>query len=107
VVQVWKLVTLANPLFTLQLVHLNYAIFFISLKLPKISCLFIVFPNNAFFEIHPWFFLIKDRDTRSTLRGKCRDGLYPIPAPHFVKFAFEVNKPSLARWHERLGHPAL
>jgi hypothetical protein len=23
--------------------------------------------NNVFFEIHPWFFFIKDRDTRSTL----------------------------------------
>jgi hypothetical protein len=64
--------------------------------------------NNVFFEIHPWFFLIKDRDTRSTLlRGKCCDGLYPILAPHSIKFAFEVNKSSLARWHERLGHPAL
>jgi hypothetical protein len=81
-----------------------------SLKLPKISCPFIIFSldNNIFFEIHPWFFLIKDRDTQSTLlRGKCHDGLYPILAPRFIKYAFGVNKSSLARWHERLGHPAL
>jgi hypothetical protein len=60
--------------------------------------------NNVFFKIHPWFFLIKDRHTRSTLlSGKCHGGLYPIPAPHPVKLAFGVNKPSLTRWHERLA----
>jgi hypothetical protein len=64
--------------------------------------------NNVFFEIHPWFFFIKNRDMRSTLlRGQCRDGLYPIPTSHLDKFTFGVNKPSLTIWHERLGHPAL
>jgi hypothetical protein len=64
--------------------------------------------NNVFFEIHPWFFLIKDRDTRSTLlRGRCHDGSYPIPVPHQpTKFSFGVNKPSLVRWHHHLCHPA-
>jgi hypothetical protein len=52
-------------------------------------------------------FLIKDCYTRSTLlKGRCRDGLSPIPAPHPVKLVFRVNKSSLNRWHERLGHPA-
>jgi hypothetical protein len=37
--------------------------------------------NNVFLEFHPNFFLIKDRDTRSTiLRGRCQKGLYPLPA---------------------------
>lgn len=37
--------------------------------------------NNVFFELHPDFFLIKDRDTKSTiLKGRCRNGLYPLPA---------------------------
>jgi hypothetical protein len=64
--------------------------------------------NNVFFDIHHWFFFSKDQNTRSTLlRGQCCDGLYPIPASHLDKFAFRVNKPSLTRWHERLGHPAL
>jgi hypothetical protein len=54
--------------------------------------------NNIFFEIHPWFFLIKDRDTRSILlRGRCRDGLYPLPASNPTKFCFDVNKPSFSR----------
>jgi hypothetical protein len=61
--------------------------------------------NNIFFEIHHWLFLIKDWDTRSIiLRGRCRDGLYPLPASNPTKFCFEVNKPSLIRWHDRLGH---
>jgi hypothetical protein len=54
-------------------------------------------------------FLIKDWHTRSTLlKGECHGSLFHIPAaPHFTKFAFRVNKSSLARWHERLGHLAL
>jgi hypothetical protein len=64
--------------------------------------------NNVFLEIHPWFFLIKDWDTRSILfRDKCHDGLYPVPASLPVKSSFGVYKPSLARWHDHLGHPAL
>jgi hypothetical protein len=44
--------------------------------------------NNVFFEIHSQFFLIKDHHMRSTLlKGICRDGLYLIPAPHFVKLS--------------------
>jgi hypothetical protein len=63
--------------------------------------------NNIFFEIHPWFFLIKDQDTRSVLlRGRCHDGTYSIPASSPVKFSFGVNKLSLTRWHDRLGHLA-
>jgi histone deacetylase 1/2 len=37
--------------------------------------------NNVFFEFHPDHFLIKDRDTKSTLlEGPCRKGLYPLPS---------------------------
>jgi hypothetical protein len=63
--------------------------------------------NNVFFEIHPWFFLIKDQNTRSILlRGKCHDGLYPLSMSNTTKFCFEVNKSSLIKWHGRLGHPS-
>jgi hypothetical protein len=35
--------------------------------------------NNVFFKFHPWYFLIKDRQTRSLLlEGKCEYGLYPL-----------------------------
>jgi hypothetical protein len=63
--------------------------------------------NNIFFEIHPWFFLINDQDTRSVLlRGRCHVGMHPIPASSHVKFSFGVNKSSFTRWHDRLRHPA-
>jgi hypothetical protein len=63
--------------------------------------------NNVFFEFHHNFFLIKDRDTRSTLlKGPCRTGLYPFPSSSTSKQAFGVNKVSVARWHSRLGHPS-
>jgi hypothetical protein len=63
--------------------------------------------NNVFFKIHPWFFFIKDRDTRNTLlKGQCLDGLYPRPTTsQSTKFSFGVDKPYITRWHDRLGHP--
>jgi histone deacetylase 1/2 len=62
--------------------------------------------NNVFLEFHPNFFLIKDRDTRSTLvEGPCRKGLYPLPSTA-PKQDFSINKVSLDRWHNRLGHPS-
>jgi hypothetical protein len=49
--------------------------------------------NNVFFE-----FTIGSLHTRSTLlKGRCHDCLYPIPTSYFAKFAFGVNKLSLAR----------
>jgi histone deacetylase 1/2 len=63
--------------------------------------------NNVFLEFHPDFFLIKDRDTRSTLlKGPCRKGLYPFPSTSSSKQACGVNKVPISRWHSRLGHPA-
>jgi hypothetical protein len=56
-------------------------------------------------------FFIKDQPTKRTLlQGKCEGGLYPL-VPQNSRFnssrqAFRVNKPSIARWHSRLGHPA-
>jgi hypothetical protein len=64
--------------------------------------------NNVFFEFHPDFFCIKDRDARSTLlRGPCQRGLYPLPPSPVVKQVYGVNKPSFERWHSHLGHPAV
>jgi histone deacetylase 1/2 len=64
--------------------------------------------NNVYFEFHPDFFLIKDRDTRSTLlKGSCQRGMYLLPsAPASSKQALGVNKVPLERWHHRLGHPS-
>jgi hypothetical protein len=49
--QVWKLVTLTIPLFTPPLVLLNYAMFFMFLKLQKISCPFTVLPWIMIFSL--------------------------------------------------------
>ena len=66
--------------------------------------------NNVFFETHPRYFFIKDRATRELLHhGRCVGGLYPIPSGALGRkrqHVYSVNKPSLARWHQRLGHPS-
>jgi hypothetical protein len=67
--------------------------------------------NHAFVEIHPEFFCVKDKVTRTVLLdGPCKDGLYPLPesstSSSTSKQAYGVFKPSHHRWHSRLGHPA-
>jgi histone deacetylase 1/2 len=65
--------------------------------------------NNAFVEIHPFFFLIKDKATQQIIfRGPYCDGLYPL-VPVFTessKHALVTVKPSSSTWHRRLGHPS-
>jgi hypothetical protein len=39
------------------------------------------------------------------LKGKCRNGLYPLP-PSAFKCALGVVKPSLTRCHDHLSHAA-
>jgi histone deacetylase 1/2 len=64
--------------------------------------------NSAFMEFHPKFFLIKDQETKETLlKGHCHRGLYPLPSSSSIKHVFSISRPSLSRWHERLGHPSL
>jgi hypothetical protein len=72
------------------------------------------YDNNAFFEFHPWYFLLKDRDTKNLLlQGRCRNGLYPLPMTAWSsthihnKNALVTIKPTLARWHHQLGHASL
>jgi hypothetical protein len=65
--------------------------------------------NDTFIEFHPYFFLIKDRNTKKVLlHGPCKGGLYPLP-PSMSKFRKLVShaiKISVDRWHSRLGHPS-
>jgi histone deacetylase 1/2 len=62
--------------------------------------------NNIFFEFHPWYFLIKDRDTSEVLlRGRSSRGLYNL-SPSTVKQAFSSIKVLRDQWHSRLGYPA-
>jgi hypothetical protein len=65
--------------------------------------------NNAFIELHPFFFMIKDRTTRKVLlHGPCRGGMYPLPQlPQSTqKLLHLAIKPSSQRWHYKLGHPS-
>jgi hypothetical protein len=67
--------------------------------------------NHAHFEFHRNHFFIKDQTTKKTLlEGKCRGGLYPLPAAALKnKQALNASggaHPSLERWHHRLGHPS-
>jgi hypothetical protein len=67
--------------------------------------------NPIFIEYHSHYFLVKDRATRKVLlQGRCKGGLYPWPSLEHSssKYAFVVtNKPSVVRWHDRLGHPSM
>jgi hypothetical protein len=67
--------------------------------------------NNVFFELHPNYFFIKDRESRRTLlQGRSKGGLYLLPhdstTPPSVKQTLSANKVSKSRWHARLGHPS-
>jgi histone deacetylase 1/2 len=69
--------TVRTPIRNLQLQNILHVP---SAKKNLISVHRITFDNNVFLEFHPNFFLIKDRDTRSTLlEGPCHKGLYPLP----------------------------
>ena len=62
--------------------------------------------NSAFLEFHPNFFAIKDQAMNKTiLKGRCRQGLYPIPAIR-IKQAHGATKVSISKWHNHLGHPS-
>jgi hypothetical protein len=41
---------------------------------------------------------------RPLFRGRCHNGLYCVPL-NFLKQV--VNKPSIAQWHNHLGHPSI
>ena len=67
--------------------------------------------NNVFFETHPTYFFIKDRATKELIHhGRCIGGLYPITSRVFDRKrhcqVYSAIKPSLAKWHQRLGHPS-
>jgi hypothetical protein len=68
------------------------------------------YDNNAFFEFHPWYFLLKDQDTRKLLlQERCNNGLYPLPlaawsSQSLNKAILAAIKPNLVRWHHQLGH---
>lgn len=62
-------------------IHLNIVLYVPQAKKNLISIHHLAIDNSAFLELHPNFFLIKDRATKITLlKEKCHKGLYPLPA---------------------------
>jgi hypothetical protein len=60
--------------------------------------------NNTFIEFHPYFFLVKGRNTRKVLlHDPCKGGLHPLP---FMKQLLSIIKLSVDRWHNHLDHPS-
>jgi len=48
---------------------------------------------------------VKDLHTKNLLlQGRCQDGLYPLSSS--TAQTYHVVKPSISRWHHRLGHPS-
>ncbi|EEE57553.1 hypothetical protein OsJ_07890 [Oryza sativa Japonica Group] len=66
----------------------------------------LAFDNQAFLELFPRYFSIKDQVTRKLLhQGRCERGLYPLKSfPN--KQVFAAIKLSPSQWHCRLGHPS-
>jgi hypothetical protein len=67
--------------------------------------------NNVYIEFHPFYFLVKDRNTGTTiLRGDCQDGVYPLPQLSSIQkpptLALVGERTTLDLWHTRLGHPS-
>jgi len=67
--------------------------------------------NNIYIEFHSFYFLVKDRNTGTTiLRDDCQDGVYPLPQLLSIKkppaLALVGERTSLDLWHTRLGHPS-
>jgi histone deacetylase 1/2 len=65
--------------------------------------------NNVYVEFHPWYFYVKDLETKKVLlKGRCYRGLYPLVSSSSSrnKQVLSATKPSATRWHDRLGHPS-
>jgi hypothetical protein len=66
--------------------------------------------NCVFVEFHPYFFFVKDPFTRKVLlHNRSRECIYPFPSleQSTTKCVLSVIKPSINRWHARLGHPSM
>ena len=66
--------------------------------------------NDAYFEFHPRYCVLKDRATKQELlHGTLVDGLYRLdvaPASPSLRTALTGERTTLTTWHHRLGHPS-
>jgi hypothetical protein len=67
-------------------IHLNNILYVPETTKNLVSIHRLVEDNCVFVEFHPCFFCIKDQDMRDILlRGKCQQGLYPLPSPGIMQ----------------------
>jgi hypothetical protein len=71
-------------------------------NLVSIQCLT---PDNSIYvEFYPFFFLIKDQKTRTTLlKGRCMGGMYPLPLDE-IKQVCNTARSQINAWYSQLGH---
>ena len=67
--------------------------------------------NNVLVELHPLYFLVKDKHTWVILlRGTCSNGVYTFPKPmvssSLKDIAYVHERTSTDGWHKHLGHPS-
>jgi histone deacetylase 1/2 len=64
--------------------------------------------NHVYVRFHPWYFYVKDLETKKILlKGRCTGGLYPlVSSTSSNKRDLSATKPSATRWHDHLGHPS-
>ena len=66
--------------------HLNNVLHIPSVTRNLLAVRKLALDNNVFFEFHPWYFLVKDRNTRAVLLiGGCRGGRYHHDSSGIVK----------------------
>ena len=105
-VQVWTLAILVMQLF-IPLVEIFICAMYVPQAMKNLASVHrLATDNSAFLEFHPNVFFIKDRETKNILlKGRCRNGLYPLPSPS-IKQAYGTTRSSVSQWHSRLGHPS-
>jgi hypothetical protein len=90
--------------------HLNHVLYVPSINKNLCSVHRLTSDNDAFMELHPHSFYLKDRvSKRVLLQGGRRGGLYPIPIESWhssSSVALAATRVTPEVWHRRLGHPS-
>jgi hypothetical protein len=85
--------------------YLNHVLYVPKINKHLISVRKLAIDNNAYVQLHPNFFLIKDQATNQLLlKGKCRNDLYTLLNNCQALLSARVSS---ELWHQRLGHLAL
>jgi hypothetical protein len=93
-----------------RLLHLNHVLYVPSINKNLCFVHKLTYDNNAFMELHPHSFYLKDQiSKRVLLQGRSRGGLYPIPIRSWRSsspVALAATRVISEVWHRRLGHPS-